>query len=299
MFTYPGHNLFNGLLYIPVLNTTKELYENLYHRILPVSHSQGECRAIILRIITHFYAHDAIAIAVNKRLSESLPTNVLQDVVERLYKQEPIQYILQKSDFCNREFIVTPTVLIPRPETEELTIRILRENTSPDLKILDIATGSGCIAITLQKELKNPYVDALDINEQALKIARYNAKLNQSTINWYQIDILKRALPNKKWDIIVSNPPYVCLAEMQYMLPQVLHYEPAEALFVPDAWPLIFYERIIHQASTHLKKDGKLYLEINERFGREIAALCYEHNFKEVCIAKDLHDKDRFVISSF
>jgi release factor glutamine methyltransferase len=284
--------------YLPVITSSKELYENLYHRILPVVQSAGECRAIVLRIIENFYHYDALAVAVNKKLPSSLSSHVLEDVIERLYQQEPIQYILQKSYFLNRSFKVTPAVLIPRQETEELVIRILREHTLPNLQILDIATGSGCIAITLQKELNFGCIDALDISEEALQIARENAAHHDAMINWYQIDILRDPLPDKKWDIIVSNPPYVCMSEMKDMLPQVLAYEPSQALFVPDFAPLKFYKKIIAQASIYLKPSGKLYLEINERFGKEVMALCHQHSFGEVYLEKDLNDKDRFIIAT-
>jgi release factor glutamine methyltransferase len=281
-----------------MITTAKTLYENLYNRILPAAPSPGECRAIVLRIIEHFYNLDSISIALDKQLSKPLSTDVLQEVVEHLQKQEPIQYILQKSHFVTREFMVSPAVLIPRPETEELVLRILRENNLPHLHILDIATGSGCIAITLQKELQAAHVDAIDIDEHSLKVAHHNAEQHQVNITWHQLDILQDALPKHKWDIIVSNPPYVCMSEMQYMLPQVVAYEPAQALFVPDTSPLIFYERIIEQASESLTHRGKLYLEINEKFGKEVSALCHQHNFSEVSVGKDIHNKDRFVIAT-
>ncbi len=282
-----------------MITTTKELYEHLFHRILPFVHTPGECRAIVLRVIAHFYGYDAVAIALDKKLSTNLSTNVLEDVVTRLHNREPIQYILEESYFASRVFKVTPAVLIPRPETEELTLRIVQENPLSNLQVLDIATGSGCIAITLQKELSNPFVDALDISEEALQIARQNATHHQAIIHWHQLDILQYRLPKKKWDIIVSNPPYVCISEVACMRAQVTAYEPALALFVPDESPLMFYERIVQQASKHLTSSGKLYLEVNERFGKDVSALCYKHHFREVAVAQDLHNKDRFVIAAY
>lgn len=300
-YTYPHNSGVSIIyaLYIPVITTTKELYENLYCRIVPMVHTPGACRAIVLRVIEHFYRYDAVAIALDEKLSTNLSTNVLEDVITRLHDQEPIQYILQESYFANRVFKVTPAVLIPRSETEELTLRILQENQRPNLHVLDIATGSGCIAITLQKELNSSFVDALDISGQALQIARHNAAHHQAIIHWHQLNILKDSLPKKKWDIIVSNPPYVCISEVAFMLPQVIAYEPAQALFVPDESPLMFYDRIIQQARKHLTPSGRLYLEINERFGKDVSELCHTHNFREVSLAQDLNNKDRFVIGAY
>jgi release factor glutamine methyltransferase len=171
----------------------------------------------------------------------------------------------------------------------------LHENTLPGLKVLDIGTGSGCIAIKLKQGLTHAHVDALDMSEQALEVARHNGELHQARINWYQLDILQNPLPDKKWNIIVSNPPYVCISEKQHMQQRVVSYEPAQALFVPDETPLVFYKRIAYLASIHLKPAGKLYLEINEHFGADVAVLLKQHPFEEVRIGQDLHGKDRWV----
>jgi release factor glutamine methyltransferase len=278
-----------------MINSTQALYENLYQRILPAAQSPGECRSITLLLLNHYYQLDALAVALDKSLSPGLPADVLQDIVARLQQQEPIQYILETAYFLNREWMVTTDVLIPRPETEELVTLILRENKLPGLHVLDIGTGSGCIAITLAQELNHAHVDAVDISEQALKVARHNTVRHQAAVTWHQMDIFESPLPDKKWDIIVSNPPYVCTSEKQHMQQRVLSYEPTQALFVPDENPLIFYKRIAQLASTHLKPTGKLYLEINERFGTDVATLFNKHPFKEVYIGKDLHGKDRWV----
>jgi len=278
-----------------MINSTKSLYENLYQRILPAVQSPDECRAITLRLLSHYYQCDGLAVSLDKKLSLELPTDVLEEIVIRLHQQEPIQYILQTAYFLDLQFMVTPAVLIPRPETEELVLLILRENTLSGLQVLDIGTGSGCMAITLEQELSHAQVDAIDISEQALKVARRNAALHQAHISWHQMDILQSPLPDKKWDIIVSNPPYVCVSEKQHMHQRVLSYEPAQALFVPDEAPLVFYEQIAQLASTHLKPAGKLYLEINERFGADLATLFNKHQFREVCIGKDLNGKDRWI----
>lgn len=278
-----------------MLTTTRALYDNLYQRILPAVQSPGECRSITLRLLNHYYQSDAIAVALDTKLSAGLSTDILEGIVARLHQQEPIQYILQTAYFLDLEFMVTPAVLIPRPETEELVSFILHENRAPGLQVLDIGTGSGCIAITLQQKLPNAQVDALDISEQALQVARLNASHHQAHISWHQMDVLHDSLPEKKWDIIASNPPYVCASEKQHMQQRVNFYEPAQALFVSDETPLLFYERIAKLASTHLKPTGKIYLEINERFGADLAKLLDTYEFRAICIGKDLQGKDRWI----
>jgi release factor glutamine methyltransferase len=278
-----------------MIKTSKDLYNNLYRRILPSVESTGECRAVVLRLLDYYFQIDTIALTLNKPLVHELSIDILADVVQRLYKQEPIQYILEEAPFMNRDFFVTTSVLIPRPETEELVQLILKENRTPGLRVLDIGTGSGCIAITLAKDLRDAQVDGLDISPQALEVARYNAQHLQAAINWIEADVLQHPLPEKKWDIIVSNPPYVCLSEQEQMKQCVLAYEPTQAIFVSDKTPLIFYEKIIELASTHLQPTGKLYLEINEKFGATLVSKLANKQFKDIHIGQDFQGKDRWV----
>jgi len=216
--------------------------------------------------------------------------------IARLKLNEPIQYILQKTSFYDLPFIVKPSVLIPRTETEELVSIIITENKlRNNLSILDIGTGSGCIPVCLAKAMPNAHIKSLDVSEQCLAIARENALLNEVTISFLHADILHDTLEFQEIDIIVSNPPYVLDAEKELMNHNVLDYEPHLALFVPDNDPLLFYRSIIEKASRWLNRNGILYFEINEQFGRHVSDCASQYGFTESVIIKDMFGKDRFV----
>ena len=219
----------------------------------------------------------------------------LQEIVERLNNEEPIQYILGNTEFFGLVFAVSPVVLIPRPETEELVAMIIKENANEGLKVLDIGTGSGCIPISLKKNMPNASVYALDISEDALAIAKNNAIANGATIDFLACDILSEPLSITGLDIIVSNPPYVLESEKKHMHGNVLRYEPAQALFVHDNDPLLFYKKIALIATKSLSRGGKLYFEINERYGIEVAGLLEQKGFGQVRISEDLQGKERMV----
>jgi release factor glutamine methyltransferase len=220
------------------------------------------------------------------------------EVVLRLKNQEPIQYIFGEADFSGLKFKVEPGVLIPRFETEELVDLIIKRNQNLALKILDVGTGSGCIAISLKKHLPKTEIWCCDISDKALDISRENAKLNKVDIKPEKFDILGRSqFIEKGFDIIVSNPPYVTNKEKSVMRKNVLNFEPAIALFVPDNDPLLYYKAIVIQAKKLLTPDGKLYFEINEAFGSEVSALLFENGFV-VEIIKDINGKDRIVYGS-
>ena len=227
----------------------------------------------------------------------------LNDVLEKLHKNVPIQYIVGEVEFFNRIFKVNPSVLIPRPETEELVDIIIRfyqgENFISPLKILDIGTGSGCIAISLALELEIAQTFALDISKDALHTAQENASLLEADIQFIQENILSPSqespLHEHYFDTIISNPPYVRSSEKSMMYPNVLLYEPNQAIFVEDSQPLVFYQAITEYASTHLKPGGKLYFEINEAFGIEVRSLLEQAGFTNVKIHQDIQQKDRFV----
>lgn len=202
----------------------------------------------------------------------------LQEITFRLIHHEPIQYILGYTTFCGHRFRVAPGVLIPRPETQEMVQRILAslspEEKSASLRILDIGTGSGCIAISLSLALPNAEVTAWDISEEALVVARQNLALYpEAHVTLQQMDILNPSDELRRWDIIVSNPPYICQSEAASMERNVLDHEPQLALFVPDDDPLLFYRAIAEYAHAHLAAEGQIWLEINQRFGAEIAEL--------------------------
>lgn len=223
----------------------------------------------------------------------------IHNIVQRLAKHEPIQYIFGKTDFYGFEFQVTPSVLIPRPETEELVEMIVHEYDDKSIEILDIGTGSGCIAITLKKLLKKADVSAIDVSPEALKIAERNAMNNRVSIFFYERNILDphRAADSleDEFDVIVSNPPYVMEKEKTEMEKNVLDYEPSLALFVPDNDPLIFYRNIARFAEQKLKKRGYLYLEINSKLGNEVVEMLRRLEFKNVELIQDLSGNDRFV----
>ena len=188
---------------------------------------------------------------------------------------------------------MTPAVLIPRPETEQLVDLIVNENKASDLRVLDMGTGSGCIAISLARALKFACVDALDVSREALAIARENAAALKVKVRFFEHDMLLPQ-PAATYDIIVSNPPYICWSERESMDDNVKEYEPAQALFVPDDDPLLFYKSIVRYASQSLESGGRLYLEINQRFGEEMKNLLKGSGFTEVRIIQDSFGKVRF-----
>ncbi len=219
----------------------------------------------------------------------------INESVNRLQWNEPIQYVLGEAHFMGDDFIVSSDVLIPRRETEELVDLIIKRNiTNHHLTVLDIGTGSGCIAITLFKHLINPKVYAMDISEDALDIAFRNSMKLKSTIEFLHADVLQlEAIEIDKFDIIVSNPPYVTFNESSLMHANVMNHEPHLALFVPDEDALKFYRKIAQLASISLKNNGKLYFEINENYAEAVKENMLQNNFAEVEIIKDMQGKDR------
>jgi len=223
----------------------------------------------------------------------------IQEIIEDLKKYRPIQYILGETEFYGLKFKVDENVLIPRPETEELVEWIVREEKSQTgYKLLDIGTGSGCIAIASAKYLQGAEVFALDISNKALEVALQNAIKNQVDVNFFQYDILKDepfAFP--LFDCIASNPPYITLKEKETMAKNILDYEPHQALFVPDENPLLFYERIADFACKHLKEACSIYLETNSLYGQESAKVFEDRKFQSVKLLKDISGNDRIIIA--
>lgn len=221
---------------------------------------------------------------------------LLHTSIQRLQKHEPIQYIVGYTYFHNHRFYVNEHVLIPRPETEELVDLIIRQNTYDAPTILDVGTGSGCIAISLAASLPNAKVTALDISVDALQVARSNAAYNNVAVAFLEIDFLNQTNTiTDHFDIIVSNPPYVLNSEKKYIAPNVLAHEPHLALFVEDDNALIYYEALLSFASKRLNKHGLIYAEINEQKGEELIVLAREYKFSNVQIIKDLFGKDRIL----
>ena len=222
-----------------------------------------------------------------------------QDSIERLKKHEPIQYIIGKTEFYGIPFKLSNNVLIPRPETEELVDWVISKFKSQKSKIrvLDIGTGSGCIAISLAKNLPDCKIVALDISSEALKIAKENAKLNNVEVKFIAADILNwnLELDNLKFEVIVSNPPYVRALEKNQMKKNVLDFEPHLALFVEDEDSLLFYRKIIQLTNKILKSKGQLFFEINEYLGKETVKLLRDNGFEEIELKSDIFGKDRII----
>ncbi|CDA21503.1 MAG TPA: peptide chain release factor N(5)-glutamine methyltransferase [Candidatus Caccoplasma intestinavium] len=230
-------------------------------------------------------------------LDESLRKKI-EVIVEKLLQQEPIQYILGHAYFAGERFKVGPGVLIPRPETEELTLLIMRENKNRQLrKIADIGTGSGCIAITLSRHFHDCRIEGWDISPEALCIATENNQNLGASVSFLQRDILQytpHAEELYTYDLIVSNPPYIVPSEMAGMEPHVLDYEPHTALFVPENDPLLFYRAIARVGKKLLCKGGKLYFEINPIFARDMSEMLFSEGYCDVRTDNDLFGRQRF-----
>ena len=221
----------------------------------------------------------------------------VHEAVGRLLAYEPIQYIIGEAEFGGRTFQVAPGVLIPRPETWELVCLVVETQAHRPTKLLDIGTGSGCIAISLAAELPEAQVSGVDISEEALRIARLNAERNQVSVKWIHQDILSEEADHLLgvYDALVSNPPYVMEKEKATMARNVLDYEPAKALFVPDDDPLLFYRRMARLGREHLSEGGMLYFEINEQCGLQVKRLLEETGYREIELIQDFYGKDRII----
>ena len=228
----------------------------------------------------------------DKLLSEKEIVTI-QNIASELKTGKPIQYILGEAPFYGLTFKVTPDTLIPRQETEELVRHIITENASLEGDILDIGTGTGCIAIALSVNMQKANLFASDFSREALEVAQINAQKNNVKVTFIHDDILNTSIDGS-FDIIVSNPPYVLESEKRMMSINVVNFEPPTALYVPDDKPLLFYEKIAEFASEHLKEKGKLYFEINEAFGPQVAEMMRSKGFQKVRIIKDINGKDRF-----
>jgi release factor glutamine methyltransferase len=218
----------------------------------------------------------------------------IEAITTRLLKHEPLQYILGHARFHGHEFKVTEATLIPRPETELLVDMIVDQNPASDLNVIDLGTGSGCIAVSLARALKYAHVTAVDNSAAALQVAQGNARSLHTRVDFRQQDMLNMPPEPMAWDIVVSNPPYVCQSEKAAIAPNVLDYEPASALFVPDDDPLLFYRAIARYAAASLKPGGKLYLEINQRFGRQVQQLLHDAGLHDAAVARDQYGRWRY-----
>ena len=281
-------------------NLVKDI-RNHYCEQLCSIYDKDEANAMILILLEHYFNINRVKMALEPqlRLSES-EMLTFHFAVKDLLKNKPIQYIIGETEFCDLKFKVNENVLIPRPETSELVMKIVnsqRSTANSQQSILDIGTGSGCIAISLAKMISGSEVYALDISEKALEVAKENAVNNNVEVTFIHDDIL--SLKNKiytKFDIIVSNPPYVRELEKAEMRDNVLNWEPHNALFVSDNNPLIFYRSILEFAKSHLKENGEIWFEINEFLGKEMTELCNEMGFSQVEVFNDFRGKERVLL---
>jgi release factor glutamine methyltransferase len=265
-----------------------------FRKLLINHYGEAEGGTLMDWLIESILGYSKTEIYQRKDLS-TLPPAFLS-AVERLLANEPIQYILGQAPFYGRTFIVSPDVLIPRNETEELVHLIIKKyHQHQNCSILDIGTGSGCIPVTLALEMPNAQVYALDVSQKALSIARKNSLALNADVRFLHLDILQDEINLEPVDIIVSNPPYVKYTEKSFMHPNVLDHEPHLALFVPDDDPLIFYKVILFKSKTLLKPKGNIYFEINEAHGQAVLDLMVSEGYLDVKLHKDLNGKDRMV----
>lgn len=273
------------------MQETISFIKNTLNAYYPESEISGFVRIIIEHLTKSSYQ---LALLNQTEFSDK-QKDELSSILERLVSFEPIQYILGETEFFGLPFIVNENTLIPRPETEELVELILAENTKSDLRILDIGTGSGAIAIALAKQMNDAKVSAWDISFKALDVAVLNSKINNVDIEFKRVDVLGDCPKDKQFDIIVSNPPYVLESEKGSMEDNVLQYEPYTALFVPDNDALLFYRRIAHIAKDLLSPNGKLYFEINQAKGKDTIEMLENKGFSNVALFQDLSKRDRMV----
>lgn len=258
---------------------------------------ETEIKAFERLILEHVCGLDYTAqILMRENLMDPRCTGLISEIVSRLKKFEPIQYIFGETEFFGLKLKVNPSVLIPRPETEELLYWISETELKNGFSALDVGTGSGCIALALKKNFPHAVVSAVDYSEEVLKVARENAELNVLDVHFFLADILYWEKQEwKNFDLIVSNPPYVRESEKTAMFPNVLEYEPESALFVSNEDPLVFYRKITELAKEKLNENGWLFFEMNENLGKEMEKLLEKNNFHAIEIKKDLFGKDRMV----
>ncbi|MDR1583455.1 MAG: peptide chain release factor N(5)-glutamine methyltransferase [Prevotellaceae bacterium] len=258
-------------------------------------YSLPEAKSILIKTALHYSGLSFTDILSGKRIDDEAEKKIV-NALEKVLLKHPVQYVLGVTEFYGREFFVNENVLIPRCETEELVDLVIKENQHNSVKILDIGTGSGCIAVSLSCELPDAKVYAIDISVEALKVAAKNCNHNEAEVLFAEYDILGHSkFPyDAKFDIIVSNPPYVRMSEKKYMHDNVLEHEPHIALFVEDSSPLIYYEACLNLAKHYLSDKGKIYVEINEFLGDNTVILFHKYGF-DASLIKDLSGKDRII----
>ena len=270
-------------------------YRSYFIEVLTPIYDGSEAESFFYLILAHQHQWSRVDLALNPNwVFNETDIQYWNSILEQLKLEIPIQYLLETTSFFGLDFEVNKNVLIPRPETEELVQWILDSNSKTEkLKILDIGTGSGCIAISLAKNLPKAQVFAIDVSEKALEIATLNAKQNEVAVTFLPLNILETHDLEKEFDVIVSNPPYVRNLEKEAIKKNVLDYEPHLALFVEDDDVLIFYRKISELALKNLSDKGQLYFEINQYLGTEMVDLLHNKGFQNVALRKDIYGNDR------
>lgn len=272
------------------------LYTYIKQKLIAASYAETEASALARWILEEEFGFSTLELYAGKDTDFPMEKrNRLNDILVRLARFEPIQYIIGKTEFCGLTLKVSSDVLIPRPETAELVDWIVSDCPQSGLRVLDIGTGSGCIAITLAERMVEAEVSAWDISEKALAVARENALHNNVRIAFSCMDVFNEPTATSVFDIIVSNPPYITESERAEMERNVLDYEPETALFVPDTDPLRFYRRIAHIGNQMLKPGGKLFFEINRAYGSETAAMLKYGGYSQVEVRSDSYGNARMI----
>ena len=257
--------------------------------------SEREAEQLLRILFEDLFGLDRMKILMNPNLTiDEIQHRQMETAVADLLNDRPVQYVTGIAEFCDMRFKVNKSVLIPRPETEEMVRKIVAQDIHPK-RIWDIGTGSGCIAVSLAKHFADAVIFAFDVSEKALQVAESNAVLNKVKVNFIHDDVLNphSEIFSQPVDLVVSNPPYVCEKERKTMENNVLDWEPENALFVPDGNPLLFYRQILHLASAQLTENGQVWLEISEAFGAEMLGLCKAEGFDKAEIYNDFAEKPR------
>ena len=288
-------------------------YRNYFNETLKTIYPITEIDSFFFLLLEEYLGFRRVDIVLKSDFKITQETlNLLQSATKQLEQEVPLQYVIGKTEFYGLPFVVNKHVLIPRPETEELVACVVSEssrvktfNTSTkqttetkQLKILDIGTGSGCIPISLKKQLPFAKISAIDISKEALTVAKKNAVLNNVDIHFILQDILKTVALDQHYDIIISNPPYVRESEKKELKNNVLKNEPHVALFVENDNPLIFYAKIAELAKKYLNKNGLLFFEINQYLGTETIDLVNKKGLKNIQLKKDMFGNDRIIVAS-
>lgn len=274
-------------------------YRTVFQQALSPLYDSGEIDSFFFLALERLHGLKRVDLALQpERETDQYQSGRWQAILSGLKNEVPIQYLLGETEFYGLRFLVCPSVLIPRPETEELVAWVIADSNRPkggNAKILDIGTGSGCIAVSLAKNLPGTAVFALDVSPEALDVARKNAEINSVNVGFIEKNILQTDDLKQQFDVIVSNPPYVRMLEKTEMKPNVLGNEPHLALFVDDGDALLFYRKIALLAQKHLAENGRLYFEINQYLGKETVGLLEGLGFREVELRKDIYGNDRMI----